>query len=177
MSEFDKVSQPETGSESENMIKMTTKQWTATGTIIAAIALVAMLYLSPVQEENIASNSGTNNGLIVGKIEVKQEIGVPKPDINVSQLTENDPIDSGYQSNFLLSIKTEIPIKNLYVQANARRVIKMDVFPQRTGAAMFGHSGERDGFAFTNITDAYGDYKIRITTETPQEITFELSDE
>jgi hypothetical protein len=43
--------------------------------------------------------------------------------------------------------------------------------------AMFGLSGTRAGYAFTNIPSAYGDYKIIVVTDKPQEIAFDISRE
>jgi hypothetical protein len=153
--------------------------------IVALIGAVALIIAAVVQgsfgskggETNSASNSGINSGLIVGKLEIHTEVGVLEAKIYMNRIFVNEPVEDGYQSEFLLSVETEVPIKNLYIQANAEDVIKMDVIPQRTGAANFGHSGTRDEFAFTNIENVYGEYQVRLLTETPQKITFELSNE
>lgn len=51
-------------------MKTTTKGWTSVGVIVAIVTLLFTFFQPSTQERNTASNSGTNNGLIAGKVEL-----------------------------------------------------------------------------------------------------------
>lgn len=45
----------------------------------------------------------------------------------------------------------------------------------RAGAFMSGLAGNRDGYAFDNLHNAYGNYELRIITEKPEKFVIEYN--
>lgn len=99
-------------------------------------------------------------------------IGPPDPKITITPIQTNIERDGKFFSSFMLDIESVAAIPNLYLQANAQTIESFDPSPQRIGVTMIGHSGKRDGFAFTNLQQAHGKYLLSIVTRKAGEITF-----
>lgn len=78
-----------------------------------------------------------------------------------------------FKSGFLLEIETQAAIPNLYLSVQATTITSMEAGPQRTGAHITGHSGVREGFAFTNLQSAYGSYRVTVFTRQPDKFIVE----
>jgi hypothetical protein len=96
-----------------------------------------------------------------------------EPIISVKLLHDNEPQGDLYRTEFLLTIVTRSIIPNLYLKVSATTIKSMEAIPQRTGGSMFGHSGTRDGYAFTNLQGAYGSYIVSSTSTKPEKFTVE----
>jgi len=154
-----------------------TNPWTiAVGA--AVIAGLILRYVFGIRKSDTYNVESQNQqgGITAGRVEINVT-NIPDAKISIEKLLGNEAHEQGYQSKFLLKVDTTTPINNLYVQANADGIISMRVCPQRSGMAMLGLSGTRAGYAFTNIPSAYGDYKIIVVTDKPQEIAFDISRE
>ncbi|MBI5742727.1 MAG: hypothetical protein HZA25_02735 [Candidatus Niyogibacteria bacterium] len=147
------------------------------GVIIAVVGGVILwqLGLSVSEEKTTVTSYMQSGGVTAETVVIKKEVSVPKPNISIESVSTNIRIEEGYQSEFMIIVDTKIPVKNLYVQANGRNIIKMDIIPQRNGGALLGPSGIRGSYAFQNIQTAYGQYKVRMLTGVQQEIKFEFS--
>ena len=94
----------------------------------------------------------------------------PPPTLQVTkEVLLNEPQNGKYLTRVEFTIVTPYPIGNLYLEARAQTVEEIDCLPMRTGW-MTGHSGKRDGLAFTNIPNAYGNYQLDIITSQPDKI-------
>ena len=123
--------------------------------------------------ENINSPGSINTiGQTGGINTVVNYLDLPEPNFSFETLSKNILVENGYQSEFMLKIDTKIAINNLYIKANAPNIISMNI-----GGVPFiisGHSGITNEFAFHNIFNAFGSYRITIITKEKQQITFEL---
>jgi hypothetical protein len=104
-------------------------------------------------------------GITAGTVNITT--GIPEPKFDIRPIVENKPEGTTYRTEFMLSIETKVPITNLYLQVGADTIMKMEVVPQRSGGFITGHSGIRTGFAFTNIPNAYGSYKVTAVSKSP----------
>ncbi len=75
-----------------------------------------------------------------------------------------------YVTTIDLVIESVYPLSNLYLAAFAPTIIKMTVSPCRTGMFCTGHSGVRDGMAFTNIPNFKGNLQVKILTRENDQI-------
>lgn len=96
------------------------------------------------------------------------------PVIEMKKLKENQLDGDNFYSEYLLTIHSAFALPNLYLQINAKSIVDFDVMPQRMGGSMQGHTGDRDGFSFTNLQQAFGQYKIKVRTKKAEVITFEV---
>lgn len=95
----------------------------------------------------------------------------PPPTLQVTkEVLLNQPQNGKYLTRVEFTLVTPYPIGNLYLEARAQTVEEIDCLPMRTGGWMTGHSGKRDGFAFTNIPNAYGNYQLDVITSQPDKI-------
>ncbi len=67
---------------------------------------------------------------------------------------------------------TPYPVSNLYLKVVAQTVKSLDINPLRAGMFQTGHAGNRDGWVFSNIQNASGDYQVSVHSEKPE--TFEV---
>jgi hypothetical protein len=111
---------------------------------------------------NIGPNSSVTNSPIVTGDNVVVQTDIPEPTLDLKSLIENQALGDLFKSEFMLTIDAKVAINSLYLEVKAPTITKMEVVPQRSGLLMSGHSGLRDGFAFTNLTNAYGTYKITV---------------
>jgi len=153
-------------------------KWASWATIIATI--IGLLVYFGIDPNNIFKNkenkketyyTESNNqtgGLTAGKIEeltiFNQEVQVPEPQLELQELTKQISIDNGYQTELLLSINTITPIPNLHLKVEAPTITYLDVTAQRTGLEIQGVQDIQEGYAFTNLQNAYGKYKITVRT-------------
>lgn len=73
-----------------------------------------------------------------------------EPKINI-ELIESKRFngDSAYITMAMLVIETKVNIDNLYLEARSNSITELEINAQRTGIVTVGHSGKRNGFAFT----------------------------
>lgn len=79
-------------------------------------------------------------------------------------LTKNKKVATGYESTVKLAVVSPHPVGNLYIAAHGKDVREVSLIPMRTGLSMSGPSGIREGYAFTNLQNAYGDLQIAVIT-------------
>lgn len=113
-----------------------------------------------------AVSFGQQGGITAGTVNIQP--GVPPPNFVLEQLTQNQPEGDLFKTEFMLKIESQVAVPNLYIAVHAPSITKMDAGPQRTGMSMTGHSGNRDGFAFTNLQNAYGLYKVSVLSKKPE---------
>lgn len=95
----------------------------------------------------------------------------PPPTLQITkEVLLNQPQNGKYLTRVEFTLVTPYPIGNLYFEARAQTIEEVDCLPMRTGAWIGGHSGKRDGFAFTNIPNAFGNYQLDIITNQPDKI-------
>jgi hypothetical protein len=62
----------------------------------------------------------------------------------------------------MIEIIAPYPPANLYLEARSPTLIAFNVAPQRGGVHQSGHTGKREGFAFTNIQHPSGRYLVTV---------------
>lgn len=123
-----------------------------------------------------AKNSNVQIGPVIG--DVNQTVNIdefPEPQFEFQVISENVEAGENFKTEVFLTIESKTQLKNLYLEARASSIISFDAKPQRTGMAMFGHSGDRQDFSFINIPSAWGKYKLIIISKFPEkvEITYD----
>ena len=120
-------------------------------------------------QKTIAVNDSDKNGLMT----TINKLDIPEPKITINPISKNVPRDNLYLSEFEMKIDGQIPIPNFYIQANASSIINLQVISQEPGMLIVqGQSGNREGFSFMNIPQAYGKYRITISSRELEKITF-----
>ena len=111
---------------------------------------------------------GQKGGITAGVVNIEQ--GISEPKLEIKPLVENAPEGELYKTEFILTIISQVPIPDLNLQAKAPTITKMNAVAQRTGLAMQGPSGIREGYAFITLIQAHGSYKIILYSKTPENI-------
>ena len=96
---------------------------------------------------------------------INPQISIPPPKFSINYISRNVPIDTLYKTELLLIINSAVQINNLYLEARAQSIVEFSANAQRTGLVQIGHTGTRNGWAFTNIPNAWGRWKLIILTE------------
>jgi hypothetical protein len=50
---------------------------------------------------------------------------------------------------------------------HGKNIKGIHISPERTGTFVTGHTGVREGYAFTNVPNAYGNLQLTITSAEP----------
>jgi len=115
-----------------------------------------------------AKNSNIQIGSVTGDVNQTVNINeLPEPTFKFESKSVNVPEGDYFVSKALLTIESKTSINNLYLEAKAPSVVSIEASPQRSGISMTGLTGKRDGFAFTNVPNAWGKYMIIITSKKP----------
>lgn len=121
---------------------------------------------SPAGKNNVVI-SGSNNTVSIGHI---GDVSVPGPELRLSSAQGTQSPDGSFVAVFDAQIVAPYTPGSLRVEAWAPGITKLDVAPQRTGMAMFGHSGVRADHAFSTVMNPFGLYKIYVTTKEPTNV-------
>ena len=92
------------------------------------------------------------------------------PELQAKVIYLNQPSEGKYRTRVEFSLNSIYPIGNLYLEVWAGTVEEIDCMPMRTGVWQEGHSGKRDGYAFTNMMNVFGNYELHIVTTQPENI-------
>jgi len=97
----------------------------------------------------------------------------PQPSLRATEVYANKPSGGKFLTQIHLSLNTPFPVGNLYVGVRAKTVEEIELAPMRVGGAIYGHTGRRDGYAFTNLQNAYGDLQLDIISREPEQFHIE----
>lgn len=139
---------------------------------IQSIPLSTTQNISQQGSGNIAANVGDGvvsvnqqGGITAKKVIINQ---TPKPEL-VWRESRQEALSTGKtQTTARLSVITPFPIGNLYLEVHGKTIEEMHLSPMRSGAFHTGNAGKRDGFAFTNVPQAFGDYQLIIISSEPE---------
>ena len=147
--------------------------------LLGATGSLYLYFRSYNQTDNINNFNSPNSINTVGQNgnnSVTINNNAPNPKITINPIKENIKQNGQYLSEFLMNVKTEIPIPNLYVQANANSIIYLYALPKKTGAYLVnGGSGftNKEKISFINISNApSAEYQVTAITNQPEKITF-----
>jgi len=90
---------------------------------------------------------------------------IPEPQFKFKILNKNQPYQNYYKTEYSLEIISKIQVNNLYLEARATSIVEFEAEAQRTGGIIIGHTGKREGWAFTNIPNAWGKWTLLILTK------------
>jgi len=111
-----------------------------------------------------------SGGITAQKVIINNVSANPAPILQGKGIFSNQPHNGKFLTRLEFSLITPHPVGNLYLEVRAQTIEEMDCLPMRSGGWMEGHSGKREGFIFTNIPNAFGNYQIDIITTQPDEI-------
>lgn len=94
---------------------------------------------------------------------------IPDPKFYYKYISKNIANGNFFETKILFTIDSKIMLKNVYLEARSPSIIKFKVTPQRSGMSFFGHSGTREGLAFTNVTNAWGEYILTLVSKSPED--------
>ena len=109
-------------------------------------------------------------GITAGVVNIQPE---SEPTITLSD-TQYRQTDSGHLHEAMLRIDSRYPIPELRIVARANSIQSFDVVPQRGGMHMSGHSGKREGYHFTTLQYASGNYRVKVVTSEPETVKIDL---
>ena len=112
----------------------------------------------------------TANNVVINNISTN-----PTPMLKIKQIFINQFREGKYHSRFELSLISPYPVGNLYVGVRAPEIEEMEVAPMRSTGFITGLEDNRDGYAFTNLPNAYGDYSLIIISEKPEKFVIEYN--
>lgn len=124
--------------------------------------------------DDLARVALLNGGIVIGAVKgsvvsINQQGGItahtvnqaPSPKLNI--LSHSSTAEGAwYKTTVVIEIVAPYPAANLYLEAVSNGIETFDVAPMRTGGFMFGHTGKRAGFCFTNVQQAYGRYTLTV---------------
>jgi hypothetical protein len=97
----------------------------------------------------------------------------PKPDLKkLNDSTRQNP-DGSQSISILTEVVAPYPPGSLSIKAIGPDILDLNVIPQRTGPSTSGHSGKREGYAFTTLMNPFGQYMIVVRTSKPEAISIE----
>ena len=115
---------------------------------------------------------GDGGGVSVNVTSHNQQGGVTAHTINQAPAPEIQIIRQSVAAegewcvaNLVIEVVTPYPAANLYLEARSEGIEEFDVSPMRGGMFSFGHTGKREGFCFTNVQQAYGEYSLTIRSK------------
>jgi len=114
---------------------------------------------------------GQRGGITAGVVNIQAD---EPPRVHVEEIGYRQE-DGKHVYEAMLTVETRYPVPQIQLIARADSILGLDVAPQRSGMVMFGHSGKREGWHFTTLQNAYGAYKIRVTTAQPENVRIELT--
>jgi hypothetical protein len=94
---------------------------------------------------------------------------VPEPSLAIQQEFMNHPENAEFHSRAELVLDAPYPVGNLYIEVRARSIKRIELASKRAGVVLTGHSGIRDGWAFTNVPNAHGKFQLDIFTTEPEQ--------
>jgi hypothetical protein len=137
---------------------------------------------SQIGTENISIQGNGNiltqhqsGGITANSVVINNISANPTPVLQIKEIFINQFREGKYHSRFELSLITPHPVGNLYVGVRASEIEEMDVVPMRSGIDITGLTHNRDGYAFTNLSYAYGKYQLMIITEKPDNFFIEYN--
>ena len=113
-----------------------------------------------------------SGGITAGTVNIN---AAPEPELESSVVFENRPVAEGYHTRAELVVDSPYPPANLRLIVHAPTILRIQLRPQRTGVAMYGHSGLRPGLAFTNLKQPEGRLSLDIFTREPERCEVEWS--
>lgn len=163
---------------------MTTKQWTALGTVGTFIAIFVTIVIfnfsntssTPLQvnESNVAIG---NTALVSQTI---NKLDVPPPTIDLTPLTTNDTDlaseISNYHSEYTLEVRTKSPIVDLPIKVKmpASIVYEIGIYKDVYDSGERWSPGEahvESGYAYFNIKNAGGPYILQFEHNEPEHMS------
>ncbi len=99
----------------------------------------------------------------------------PSPMLTSKEVYTNQFREGKYYSRIQLSLITPHPVGNLYIGARAQTIKDMELIPMQSTMLISGHTGTREGYSFTNIPNAYGNYLLEIITSKPEKFLIEYN--
>jgi hypothetical protein len=146
-----------------------------TAIVFAALAVQVHGFGTTQAEEAAVADSDKGKTVINQNVtSTNQSGGITAHTVNQAPPPElrqlSHKLDTSPDGTFITSVLVEIvapyPPASLSLEAHAPSVLDMQVMPQRTGIAMFGPTGKRDGLCFTSIHNPAGRYLITVRTST-----------
>lgn len=126
--------------------------------------------------EGATAQTMTNSpgGLQIGKIEKLTIQTEPEPEFTLSEPTYT-ALEDGHQYDAILSLKSRYAIPRLRVTAHAPSILSLMVAPRFGGVRMTLGEGAQEGFHFTILQDAAGEYQVVVVTAQSEEVKINLA--
>jgi len=105
-----------------------------------------------------------SGGITAQNVTINNISKIPSPTLQGKVIYLNQPNEGKFRTRIELSLISPYPVGNLYIEVRAQTIEEMDCMPMRAGGWMEGMSGKRDGYAFTNLQNAFGNYEVHVIT-------------
>jgi hypothetical protein len=118
--------------------------------------------------------SGSGNIVTFGQSGGQNVINqAPKPELKQIHKDVRQNPDGSQTISILAEVVAPYPPGSLFIQATAPHIAALNVIAQRTGMSMTGHTGQREGSAFTTLMNPFGKYMIDVQTSKPEQVTID----
>jgi len=129
---------------------------------------------SPGAKTQTAINSPGATQIVADKVTVFLSPKLERT-LTMEPVHVNKPVGDKFESLFRGKLEAPYPIPSLRVEAHGRTVQEVDLSPLRTGIVMHGHSGRREGYAFTTLQNAIGRLQLKVVTDEPEKLNIKFS--
>lgn len=114
---------------------------------------------------------GQQGGITAAIVNIQGDLG---PKVQASDIVHTEVSDGKHRYESVLTVDSHYSVPAVRVTAYADSIQSLDVVPQRSGMHTFGHMGKRDGYHFTTIQNASGQYRIRVITSQPEQVKIDV---
>ena len=123
---------------------------------------------SPGANVQSAVDSPGATQVIAENVTVTNVSRVPKPKLSAMVAYANKPQDGKYVTSLRLTLDSAYPIPQLYVEAHAPTIERVDIRHERPGIQTKGPWGKRDGCAWNRLTNANGKVEVKLVSAQPE---------
>jgi hypothetical protein len=128
----------------------------------------------PAETSNQPIISGSGNIVTFNQTGGQNVINqAPKPELKQLHNDVRQNPDGSQTASILAEVIAPYPPGSLFIKATSPYIAALNVIPQRAGASVTGHSGKREGYAFTTLMNPFGKYIIEIQTSKPESVALE----
>lgn len=108
-----------------------------------------------------------NVNVNIKNLNIKSE-NTPRPKLEATIMTENEPFKDLYKTEILITIESKVPSNNLYLQFNARSIVKFERPPISCvggGSVNITTGINEDNTHYINLRNPFGSYITTIYTK------------
>ncbi len=124
-----------------------------------------------VHGNNAVISQGQTGGITAQSVIISPAQSSRDATLRIGTVKQEARPDGLFQTSGTFLVESPFPVANLYIEVHGQSIESLEVRPNRGGVFITGHSGKREGFAFTNIPNASGQYELRVVSKVAEQFT------